>query len=214
VLVDSDDLLESTRIEAARAGLAKADVVGCALRIADAAGASLGPILAPVESSPDWGEFLARYNVFGLSNTAYRAAALRPCLPIPPDVVLVDWLLALRAWAADAALAFDPEPRMRYRQHPANTARVLPPFSEGYVLRATELVVDHYRTVVGDGGGIRAGRRSRVREVAEQVLDFQRAVRRSDAVLRRYVEALNRLEPRYVWWWCVANPVLEGVWSN
>jgi hypothetical protein len=214
VLVDSDDLLEATRIEAARAGLAGADVVGCALRIVDAAGASLGPILGPVESSPDWGEFLARHNVFGLSNTAYRADLLRRCLPIPADVVLVDWLLALRAWAADAALRFDREPRMRYRQHPANTARVLPPFSEAYVLRATDLVVDHYRTVLGDGGGIGAGRTARVGAVAEQVLAFRQAVRGSDAVLRRYVAALNRLEPRYVWWWCVANPVLEGVWSN
>jgi hypothetical protein len=214
ILVDSDDLLEVTRVEAARKGLASADLVGCALRVADMDGTPLGPILTPAEASPDWGTLLSRHNVFGLSNTAFRAETLRACLPIPPEAVLIDWLLAVRAWAEGAVLAFDREPRMRYRQHQANTARVLPPFSEGYVLRATDLVAGHYRCLRESVGAIPADRRQRLREAEAAVLTFRRAVRQSPAILRRYVDDLNQLEPQYVWWWCVANPALEAVWSN
>jgi hypothetical protein len=214
LLVDSDDLLEPNRVAAARAGLASADVVGCALRIADAAGTPLGPVLAPADSEPDWNRLLVRHNVFGLSNSAYRAVTLRACLPIPAQVVLIDWLLVLRAWGSGARLRFDPVPGMRYRQHAGNTARVLPPFSEDYVLRATDLVIGHYQHALRDADAMLTGPNERLRQAQADVTAFRRAVRGSAAVLGAYVAALNRLEPRYVWWWCVANPALEAVWSN
>jgi len=28
------------------------------------------------------------------------------------------------------------------------------------------------------------------------------------------VRALNRLPPRYIWWWSVANPELEDLWKS
>jgi len=214
VLVDCDDILEASRIEGARAGLAGADVVGCALRISDSAGRCLGPVLGLEEQQPDWERLLARHNVFGLSNSAYRSEVLRFCLPMPPDVVLTDWLLVLRAWAAGATLRFDPVPRMIYRQHPGNVARVLPPFAGDYVLRATDLVVGHYAQVLSPDSGIPPARQRQVRHARAGVRAFRQAMRRSPARLRRYVEELNRLEPRYVWWWCVANAQLEDVWKD
>jgi hypothetical protein len=213
VLVDSDDVLETSRVSAARAGLASADVVGCALRIADAEAQPLGPVFAPGDQSSDWGDLLARHNVFGLSNTAYRADVLRACLPLPPRTKLIDWLLALRAWSAGARLQFDPVPRMIYRQHAANTARVLPPFTEDTVLRATELVLDHYERVLGPRGGIPAERQVRLRQAWGDAQAFARRLQ-SGPVRRAYLEGLNALEPRFVWWWCVANPLLEDVWKN
>jgi hypothetical protein len=214
VLVDSDDVLEASRVSAARAGLEAADVVGCALRIADAAAQPLGPVLTPGDPCPDWADLLARHNVFGLSNTAYRTGVLDACLPLPPETRLIDWLLALRAWSAGARLRFDPVPRMIYRQHDANTARVLPPFSEETVLQATDLVLDHYERVLGPRGGIPAERQERLQHAWDDAQAFARCVRTEPARRRAYLEALNALEPRFVWWWCVANPLLEDVWKN
>ena len=46
------------------------------------------------------------------------------------------------------------------------------------------------------------------------VVTFETFVGASEANLTRYVEALNRLAPRYVWWWAVANPELESLWKS
>jgi hypothetical protein len=43
---------------------------------------------------------------------------------------------------------------------------------------------------------------------------FHRAVSGSPEMLARYVVALNELPPRLVWWWAVANPELEHLWTN
>jgi hypothetical protein len=138
---------------------------------------------------------------------------LRRCLPVPAETVLTDWLLVLRALSLGATLTFDPVPRMIYRQHPANVARVLPPFSASYVLRAADLVADHYRGLLAPGG-VPASRRRRLREAWRDARAFREAMRRSPARLDRYVSALNALTPRFVWWWCVANLELEDVWKN
>jgi hypothetical protein len=214
VLVDSDDLLEPSRVASARDDLDRADVVGCALRLVDAAGSPLGPVLAPATPEPDWSVLLSRHNVFGLSNTAYRTATLRCCLPVPAETVLIDWLLILRACSVGATVRFDLTPRMRYRQHQANVARVVPPFTEEYVLRATDLVLDHYRQLLGPAGRVSAGCRGLLLEAGKDATAFRQAVGRSNQLLRRYVGALNAMPPRYVWWWCVANPELEELWKN
>src|SRR5262249_24067168 len=63
VLVDSDDLLESRRVQDARAALHSADVAGCALRIMDEAGADVGAVFAP-PADVTWDDLLPRRNVF------------------------------------------------------------------------------------------------------------------------------------------------------
>src|SRR5690349_7311672 len=96
VLVDSDDLLEPSRVERARAALATSELAACALRMADQAGNDLGVTFGlPAGMTAD--EVLPRNNVFGLSNSAFRSDLLRRCLPIPAASVLVDWFLATRA---------------------------------------------------------------------------------------------------------------------
>lgn len=114
IFVDSDDVLEPERVAAARRSLAVADVTGCALRVVDRHGLDVGFTFGPGTATVDC-EFLARWNVFGLSNTAFRSEVLRECLPFDDDCVLIDWLLATRAAASGARVAFDPEPQMRYR---------------------------------------------------------------------------------------------------
>ncbi|HEY7877981.1 MAG TPA: hypothetical protein VIC55_07140 [Gemmatimonadaceae bacterium] len=212
VLVDSDDVLEPARVAAAREALRRYDVSACALRIMDGQGRDTGIVFAtPCDTDP--ATLLPRWNVFGLSNTAYRCGILKQCLPIPDDCDLPDWLLATRAWCAGATLAFDRTPHMRYRQYDANVARVLTPFSSSDVQRATERVLSHYRAVLADLDRIPGPLRRQLGAAREDARAFHRAIVESPNLLSRYVDALNALPPRYMWWWCVANPELEDVWK-
>jgi hypothetical protein len=102
---------------------------------------------------------------------------------------------------------------MRYRQYDANVARVLTPFSSSDVQRATERVLSHYRAVLADLDRIPGPLRRQLGAAREDARAFHRAIVESPNLLSRYVDALNALPPRYMWWWCVANPELEDVWK-
>jgi hypothetical protein len=213
IFVDSDDVLRPSRVAAARAALRTHDVSACALEIIDVHGDELGVIFRPSRGE-DLGELLPRHNVFGLSNSTYRSDLLRRCLPVPPHCILMDWLLVTRAWAAGAALAFDPSPRMGYRQYSANMARVLPPFVADAVLIATQRVLNHYACVLDPSWPLPPTKRQRLVEAQRRVVAFHDAMSVTPPLLDRYVAGLNRLTPSYVWWWCVAHPALEDLWRN
>jgi hypothetical protein len=213
VLVDVDDLLDTSRVAAARAALDNVDVAGCALAVGDAEGNRLGFSFGPCPNA-DLRAMLARYNVFGLSNSAYRASVLEGCLPVPGECVLIDWLLATRASVGGARLFFDPVPRMTYRQYDGNAATIVPPFSGDAVLKAAALVVQHYRTLLETDWPWPEDSREPFEVAGTRARRFLGAVRSSPALLRRYVEDLNRLPPQRVWWWAVAHPELENLWIH
>jgi hypothetical protein len=212
IFVDVDDELLPSRVAAARHLLRTWDVSGCRLRIMDQAGRDLDRIFGPVDGEDPCG-YLARWNAFGLSNTAYRTETLRACLPVPEDCVLFDWLLASRAWLMGASLGFDLEPRMRYRQYPGNTADVLGPSTPAGVRLATDLVRTHYSHLlrgITDG----AGPRQKALLIAQAAVEqFARWSSESEVALERYVTQLNALPRRYLWWWSVAHPELEHLWK-
>jgi hypothetical protein len=213
VFVDSDDILEPSRVAAARIGLETSDVVACALRLADEIGADIGETFGP-PADTDAAADLPRYNVFGLSNSAYKTATLRACLPIPDACVLIDWLLATRAWAFGAQLAFDATPHMIYRQGATSATRVSPPFTTQQVLEATDLVLGHYRIVLDSPPALPVGPAIAISAARDRAERFRQALSESPDALSRYVDALNALPPRRVWWWTVANPDLEHLWMN
>jgi hypothetical protein len=213
ILVDSDDVLAPDRVAAARAGLQTHEVVACALRLVDGSGRDLGAVFGPARPACAVA-LLPRYNVFGLSNTAFRGQTLAGCLPVPDDCVLVDWLLATRAWARGVELVFEPEPRMAYRQYGRNIARVIPPFSAEYVQQATELVLKHYALTLDRGWPLPDGIRQAVEAARAEVTAFRAAISTDPARLARYEGELNRTQPEYIWWWCVAHPGLEATWRN
>ena len=206
ILVDSDDLLLPERVARAKAGLRKADVYGCALELINAASEILPGTFGLNGASADWQTFLTRANVFGLSNTAYRAETLTECLGLAEDVRLVDWLLVTRALQTNARLSFDPEPQMRYRQYEDNTAKVLGPYQAEDILRATELVLGHFRQLQTDGLGPAFEAR------LTDLLSFQE-VMADDVKLTRYTNRLNRLKRVFWWWEAVAHPDLTSLWS-
>jgi hypothetical protein len=214
VLVDSDDLLHPDRVAAARAWLEGADVAACGLRLVDEAGQPLGVSLA----TPGAGgteSILPRTNAFGLSNTAYRSDVLRACLPIPAATALVDWYLITMAWLQGARLAFDQTPRMDYRQHAANLARIRSPFTAERVRADTALVRQHFRLVLDHlPAGALAARATQVREAAADVAAFDQRIVKDVVGLSRYVRELNAAPPPLLWWASVAHPPLRSQWST
>lgn len=213
IFVDSDDLLYPKRVAAARDALRHHDVVGCALRIIDEQGHDLGVALEP-PADQDITTMLPRYNVFGLSNTAYRSDVLSECLPIASDCVCIDWLLATRAWAVGADMHFDHTAHMAYRQYGANIARVLLPFDDVQVLKATERVLNHYRCALNQEWELPNAHRAALVDACDRTQRFNKTITESSHALQQYVESLNKLSPQYIWWWCVAHPELEYIWKN
>ncbi len=212
VFVDSDDLLLPTRVAAARYALANYDVNGCALELVDVAGDDLNMMFVPNDMATAISN-LSRINVFGLSNSAYRVATLKSCLPIPAECVLVDWFLATVAWGIGATLSFDFVPHMKYRQHGKNMAGFLPPFMPQRILRATELVLIHYDCVLSRSEDLLADQYNEIKEVAERAKCFFEAIQ-NHSVLMEYAGALNEMKYETVWWAFVAHPELEWIWKN
>ena len=212
VFVDSDDVLEPTRVEAARAALETHDVIGCGLRVVDEHEMDLGILFG--SSWEDMAELLAQYNVFGLSNTAYRSEVLRDCLPLPAECEAIDWLLATRAWGMGARMAFDVEPRMAYRRYLGNAAPLLPPFTSTQVVKATQGVLRHYRCALETGPRLHQSVCDALSLASDRATTFAKSITSSNHVLDAYVAALNRLPAKCVWWWCVAHPELECIWKQ
>lgn len=213
ILVDSDDILHETRVTAARADLQQGDLAGCALNLVNQTGEPIGMTMGlPSATSADG--VLPRHNIFGLSNSAFRTELLRQCLPIPQEVVLVDWFLATRAWLCGARLVFDQIPRMDYRQHEQNMTQVRPPFTEMQIKRDTLRVLCHM-AAVKESVGIRfvMERLQMLGDVAQDIQAFYDRIVLPARKLEAYVSSLNGLETAPVWWASVAHPSLRSMWT-
>ncbi len=212
IFVDSDDVMLPSRIAEARRALQEHDVVGCPLRVIDREGVELGPRFGPER---DWRaqQLLVRYNVFGLSNSAYRSSVLRRCLPFPNDCILIDWYLATRAWLGNADLWFDTTAHMLYRQYDANIARIIPPFRPEDIRAATQRVLAHYSFVLPRADAEAPQHAAALRAAQRDIAAFRTTIDSSPDALQVYTQSLNELPPRYVWWWAVANPQLSHLWN-
>jgi hypothetical protein len=177
VLLDVDDVLLPRRLATAASALRTFDVYGSAMQVIDDSGSAVnGAVFTPtplqVEAITSGEPVLARMNAFGFSNVAYRGKVLAQCLPVPEDTVLMDWLVASRAYLAGASFMFDTHPRMLYRQYSANTAGVLPPFGPERVVRDAGLVAGHHAKLL-------AGPYETTRRIAP----FKKAFRQSQGFL-------------------------------
>jgi hypothetical protein len=212
VLVDADDILMPERMEAAKRELLGCDLAACAMKLIDTTGSDLDIVMTAPAGVPLC-RLLIKENVFGFSNTAYRCSRLREWLPIPRDCVLADWYLATRACLAEAKLCFDPEPRMLYRQHKRNIARIVPPFTAGQVATAARLVRAHYRLVL-ENAEPASPPVAELEDARQRVEMFARRLEEDRGLMAKYLEALNCLPRHHVWWSLVAHPALEGLWKS
>lgn len=214
VAVDADDVMAPERVAAARRSMAAADLCACAMDLIDGEGRLLRPgFCALDDASPGaLGALLPRGNVFGLSNTVWRASVLRGCLPLP-QVVAADWFLATAAWLGGARLALDRAPLMLYRQYGDNTAKVVPPFTAVDVRAATEVVLTHQHAVAAHLAAAAGPHRAALDEARLATERFAVAIA-DPGLLEAYTAALDRLPPPRVWWTIVAHPELEDLWNT
>jgi hypothetical protein len=213
LFVDCDDLLYPNRVDAARTMLRECDVAGCAMDIILENGTSTG-LLFQSQELLETTNMLAYTNIFGLSNTIYRKEILRELPPTPTHCTLVDWFMASAAWASGARFRFDRTPRMQYRQYQQNTARILPPFSAQDILKSTLLVLHHYELVLMYIPNIPKPIRVVWRDAQARARRFLERIVQVPERLLEYVNCLNELPPRHVWWECVAHPSLEKQWIS
>lgn len=218
IFVDSDDVLLPGRLGAARTALLTHDVHACALVISDESGASID--VAPFTLDSDElielreGTLLARMNAFGFGNSAYRSEVLKDCLEMPTNTVLMDWLVASRAYLLGANFTFDPVPRMKYRQYGSNTASVLAPFSPERVLRDARRVVDHYGLLLDNPyGSVRSA--VPFQEARDRMTSFLEwlEVQGGRGEYKNLLEYTNRLNTQskqtYLWWQHVTSVASE-----
>jgi len=215
IFVDSDDILEKTRVTAAVTSLKNSDVYGCAMKFIDRNGTQIKP-RSQFQPYKKWAVStdLPKTNIFGLSNTAYRTDLLDKCLPFRSDCILLDWFIATKAWFHDARFVFDPIPQMLYRQHPNNIARCIPPFSSSQILTATDRVLHHYECVLQSNLPKDMAKRDKIERANSYVTAFHKSIITSSDILATYVEQLNALHVRHIWWSCVAHPDLEDIWRT
>lgn len=214
ILVDSDDVLLADRVRRAKQALQYADVSGCALQLVDQTGLDLN-LTFNYEGAGIWEHDLSRLNVFGFSNSAFRSPVLEQCLPLPGNVVLVDWLVISLVLAHGGRLTFDRDPLMQYRQHPQNTAQVRTPFTPEQVTRAARLVLNHYQflheTLSKDAGDSRTTFHQNVLRRQLDVQQFVAAIQ-DRSTLHHYTDSVNLLQSVYCWWEMIAHPSLESLW--
>jgi hypothetical protein len=215
ILVDSDDILHSSRVAAARRELQTSDLVACALEIVDESGQSLGSEFN-LDAAAKPSQVLPGNNVFGFSNSSYRCELLELCLPIPTDAVLVDWYIATRAWLFGAELSFDRSVRMKYRQYSANTARVRLPFRPDQILSDSLLVRKHFQLVLasGDRDHFLPCRWAELLRVTRDFEQFERYINQSPANLEAYLDSLNSVVKQPIWWTSVAYSPLANMWKQ
>lgn len=212
IFVDSDDILETSRVSAAQDALQHYDGYGCSMNIIDEEGHDLAiEFMRP--QNIDFAGILLKNNIFGFSNTAYRSETLNRCLPFPKSCILLDWFIATRAISNNADLFFDDIARMKYRQHSANTARVLPPFSAQQILYSTKLVLQHYDLVLRYIPELSPFFKKQIPLFQDRVLLFNNSMVQSVEMLNEYIERLNKLPAKHIWWSCVAHPDLEEIWK-
>ncbi|WP_263841474.1 hypothetical protein [Salinibacter sp.] len=214
VMADADDVLHPERVQHAREQIEDNDLAGCALRLIDPEGDYLGHTMPP-ERYASAERALPAYNIFGLTNTTHHSSLLKEYLPLPKEVMLVDWYLATRAWIEGRDLLFDQKVQMEYRQHGGSTLSLLPPFTSEQIREATRVVRQHFRVILENPpSDVRKERWKRLKQAANRVRAFANHAFTSSAWLNQYTKKLNQLPPLPLWWACVAHPDLEFLWTQ
>lgn len=210
VLVDADDVLINTRVEAAKKSLVNADLIATAMKYIDDEGNHLSGRFNPKIGDPS----LVKTNVFGFSNTTWKTGVLSRFIPVPGHCVIMDWYVATLALYSGAKLSIDPVPRMLYRQHNNNIAPVRPPFNSKQIIKSANLLLNHYNLIIKsfksanyvDGYNAFVKARKQTQVFSESI--------NNPKTLYNYVAELNKLPINHVWWSCVAHPLLEDIWKK
>lgn len=204
--VDIDDVLLPSRIKEAKSYAERFDLTATAMNYINCDGKILPGIFNPSDGDPE----LILNNAFGFSNTTWRSDTMKSLLPAAENCVLMDWLLSSHASANGARIGYDLTPRMNYRQHDSNTAMVRAPFSKQQIVKATNLVLQHFSLLLDR---LNAPQKQKFAAARDRILKFQQAIKR-EKILNKYVECINKLGSHNVWWSFVAHPELSEIWDE
>jgi len=211
VLTDSDDVLQPERIELTRSLLDEYEVIACAMRLIDKNCHDLGLVFSmPADFSIQ--DHISRVNLFGLTNSAFRSEILSKCLPIPDDCLLVDWYLISLAIANGAKVGFTNKIMMAYRQYEENVARILPPFSEHELIKATQIITSHYECLNRELPAINTNFSRRIAVAEEHIRLFSKSINGNEKIIHSYLHELNQIPGPFLWWEWVRHPNLENKW--
>ncbi len=141
---------------------------------------------------------------------------LELCLPIPAEVVHVDWFLVTRAWLHGASLAFDPCPAWITVSTrpiwPHGRGRVSP---ERVRVDTVSAVQRHFKILrVAPPQAAVPERLALLEQVAADIDAFHQRVVTDPERLSRYVHELNALPLLPVWWSHIAHASLRYLWAN
>ena len=211
ILVDSDDMIDPTRVGSAKEQLCDADLVACSMRIVDRGGLDSG---YTYKVKKDVGkQFPLLTHHFGCSNSAWRTAVLKDCLKDGVNGPALDWMLVCRAWLQGARILGDPVVRHSYRQYGDNTALVLPPFGLRCTRTATRIVRNHLESL-NKIEMLPHPVKESLENRLQQVVDFESALKCTTPWFEDYQNALGHFEFPLSWWLFVAHPELDYLWKN
>jgi len=207
ILVDSDDILYPKRVAAAKQGLERYDGYACSLDLVAENGKGLD-LKFGTSNQEDWLEFLKNKNVFGFSNSAYRASILKEIIMIPNQTIMMDWLVVLKALVnQNALLYFDGNVHMAYRQYEQNVNNIISPLSKENIFRASNLLLEHHVILKTE---------------LDKLEQFQKHFAsielflgyiRDDENLANYLKELNSKKQVFYWFEQVAYQELEYLWN-
>ena len=207
ILVDSDDILYPKRVAAAKKALEKYDGYACSLDLITENGKGLG-LKFRTANHEDWLEFLINKNVFGFSNSAYRAEILKEVVNIPKQTIMMDWLVVLKVLVnQNARLYFDDTTHMAYRQYGNNVNNILSPLSPDNIKRAAKLLLEHQQILKSELNDLAAFQNhfANVELFAEYIKD--------DNNLDLYLNELNSKKEIFYWFEQIAYRELEYLWN-
>lgn len=204
VFVDSDDILEASRVAFARAYLSMYDVVGSTMSLVNSNGDDLGIYFGRRLSGFNDADVLL-HNIFGLSNTAYRTAVIKDCLDFPQSCELLDWYFITKAWCLDAAIYFDAVSRMKYRRYNDNSVNLCPPFSIKTLINSSRRVLNHLNDFLSTKGLYNQKKINRLVDRKREVELFLSFLLSDAEFRKKYLEKINEPSKELYWWSYVAN---------
>jgi len=145
-------------------------------------------------------DFLLTRNVAGFGNSAMRGDIIRDLLPIPEDIIAVDWWLSTVSSILHGEITFIEEPLTIYRQHPNNLIGMTKGTDTQKIKMGLQVKKRHYKGL-SENNRIPALRRDIFHELYHKTVDLEEAFGHNE-ILEQYVEAVNkRLHGRIPLWW-------------
>lgn len=211
VFIDSDDLMHPSRVKSIMQGIEEhsdAGVVQHPLSVFDSRGTILTGFARANSrgKEPNTGVLDLHYNIYGMSNIAYRTRIFRN-MPVLTEIIAFDWLLAAYASLSGEKFVHLDADLTLYRMHGTNVSRFIKPFRMVDIVSSLRAVTAHLNALSRMAGIFRSSSLSaRIAARKEEIKLYECSVISSPPSSEVYLKHINDEQPVPGWWWHVANP--------